>query len=459
MNLESKLTKIDDFEYTKNGQKGKQLKPILLDSNNNKWIGKEYNRISAAKELFAYKIFTYINLSEVNMPEVKIGIYENQKWILSKYIDIKDYFKKSDDFKFLTNNQSQVGILFRLLANYDGNMSNIFRDQNNKVWFIDYEYSQNFYKYDERYLLNDKKRAKKIMAFFMLQGNRKLNDFEQGISKIENLIKSNELNQNILNEFALDSGFTEKESIELSNNVIEVAQNIRQKIKLMIETWNEKTKNITYKNETNGLIKLYKARGHRCGQACAKIVLDYFGEKVPSFLELDRMLNKKYKNQLIYLSQLAMLFYNKGFDIKYYANQEKINEFRNNAKSALIKGFGDKQGREFYNSSDIDEIKKALILLQNNNLIINNQPEFNKLQDIIEEDKIIISTIDINYLNELKEYGGHHVILTCVTERNVYFHDVGPVNPQKHKKVNCDMFQKITNPKIFENNYLIISGN
>lgn len=449
------LKKIHEFEYTLNSSKKRQIKPIFLDlKNNEEWVGKTHNRIYSANERIGYDLSQIINLTDINVPEINYGLYEGENWCLSKKIDVKYHFRKQEYFSELNQNEAQALILNRLMCNVDGNMANLLKDFNDNFWLIDFEYSGNFKNFNERFLINNKSRAKSILLAYMGYDRKHKSYFDKGIESVAKAVDSKKLSVEHLTEVGLNAGLNLDESKHYANNLMHNAINIEKNMHLIIDVWNEVFQE---KNRRASYKELVVSKGARCGQACIKMAEKYFGKKDKSFQELDEILSVNKKRQFIFPVQIAKYFAERGHNIDFFIDEKKAKKFLENPKELIVEKFGSVVGAEIFKNSNIDVIQFDLNWILNNGFAKKEVPSLSYIMEQDNKDSAIISTVNMGLIYSSNFFIGHHIFLTGFNNKFVFYNDPGPKNAKKNEKVKITtLLKSVESASLFDYGHIII---
>lgn len=451
----SSLEKVSEILYDMNSSKGVQRKPVFRDEKKDLWVGKEYCRIYSANEMIACDLSGILAFPGVNLPEVGVGDADGKRWTLSRLVDVECSLRKDPSFRNLTKEQAQIGILFRMMGNVDGNMRNVLRDKSGKVWFIDYEYSGNFADYESRFL-KDLSNAYYSVLFFMGDERRSLDFFKGGIDRVKQAVSEKSLDSDVLLNLCLNAGLKSSEADYYVRGVMDTANNLESRMQRIIDVWNSALDNKHLIGDPceKRIIPFYKATGFRCGHACLNIVLDYFGNPVPSDQELDAELD--YHRKFLYLAEMAGFLLKKGFKLEYFVDVEKAKEYLSEPSKVI--GLLSKETAEMVlKHSDLPNIRKSLSELMGSNYLVDRVPSLDELADKVQRDCMVICTIDLSHVYGTQGYKGHHAVLTFMSDRSVYYQDVGPKNARPNQRVNREVFEKaLYSTKLFDHNVLVV---
>ena len=236
--LEPHYRRTGEICYSSNGKRGEQIKPLFEDECGALWIGKHCLPKNYSRELFALEMTNLLCLPGINFPSTGRLVVDGIDWQISSYIHPSfEYAKGDSNFRTLTSAERQVGILYYLLANVDGNFGNLIKDRSNSLWVFDFEYSCDF----ESYWRLIERGSLKHIRLFMRPGPRRLEDFSEGILRVRALLES-ALSSETLFSIARNVGFREQSAVYLSSNVTLHARNIEKNLAVLVDAWNASLK-------------------------------------------------------------------------------------------------------------------------------------------------------------------------------------------------------------------------
>lgn len=186
-----------------------------------------------------------------------------------------------------------------------------------------------------------------------------------------------------------------------------------------------------YKNSGDGM---------RCMQACIGSVAEYFfGEKF-SLDELDKLTGRK-EGKWTYTVQGVMALHDLGLRVKYYSlhNPQKYLQ----GEKYIRKTFG-KDGDRVLKFTDLPVMQKAIRKILKENLFELKGLSLGEIKNKMEVDgEVAIILVNINKIyGRSDQYTGHFVVVTGIDKKYVYYHDSGPKNAGRNKKVTRKIFNK-----------------
>lgn len=449
--LGKKIEKICSYDYSGNSKRGNQVKPIFRDSEGKKWIGKEFSPSSLANDYIAFNLIKMLNLPGIGFPEVKVVEHEDRLWQVYQYIDIKHSYGIGDFFKFLNTQERQIAVLYRIMANVDGNFSNLARDSENKMWVYDFEYSGRFDEYRE--MSQD---VFKVLLLLMRPDLRRIEEYEEGIIAVKKA-RDSTLTKARLEEIVSDAGYKEPKLTEFVSEIISNADNIGTELNLMIKAWNSCL--IERKTRSKRGIPFYVATGHNCGQTALRMGLNAFKFSIRHNLAQLEDLTLKKGNTWTFTAQLAYALSNMDVDFRYYVKEEFCRILED-----IVGSFEKNMPRKSFclakRYTGFDSLATCINHILKRGEYELRKPTIDDLQREINNNNVVICCVDNSVINGNNKfrYKGHHIVLTHIGSVNVYYHDCGPVQPREDKKVSREVFEKARDMCWFDHGCIVIRG-
>lgn len=191
-----------------------------------------------------------------------------------------------------------------------------------------------------------------------------------------------------------------------------------------------------------GLVENSEYAEH-CVHACFQMIFrTRNGGAVPSFGELDRLMNKrpgKYTYEFALLADMP----EKGFETRIIWGLD-LNQIISDPKSFFLHHYGREVGTETIINTDLDQLREDAKRLSDNidKVIIKQRPATkNDLIEHISEGFYIMCTINQRVLQADPGYVAHSIIVFGCSHRGVTIHNPGPPSV-KGSEITWDLFDR-----------------
>lgn len=177
-----------------------------------------------------------------------------------------------------------------------------------------------------------------------------------------------------------------------------------------------------------------------CYQAAIKMLAKYFWpHKDYSWEQLDKF-TAKAKDLWTWPMAGALWMQEKGMeiiDIEIFDYKKFIDE----KGDYLIYFYGKEAGTEQIKHSNIDQEMDYAREFQEKINIQNRIPDKKDLINLLENNYLLICSINAQILNQKKGYVGHFVVVKGYDKDGLFLHDPG-LPPHENRKVSFDLFEK-----------------
>lgn len=201
-------------------------------------------------------------------------------------------------------------------------------------------------------------------------------------------------------------------------------------------------------------IPFYENKGEQCMQAAMQSVLKYFLNKEYSLSELDKLTGRKDKFYT-WTSQIVPVLYDLGLNVKYFS---KSNPEPFLGGEPFIRKYFGKDANRILKVTDLPVFIKSIEKLMKYDIFERKALSLNKLENYVIKGYISLALIDNNKILGKEGYNGHLVVLTGFDDKNIYYHDSGPINPEPNKKISKDIFIKAFNANGTDNDVVVCFG-
>jgi hypothetical protein len=193
----------------------------------------------------------------------------------------------------------------------------------------------------------------------------------------------------------------------------------------------------------------------RCLQVAMKCVLKYFLDEGYSFEELDKLTGRK-GSFGTYTSQIAPVLYDLGLNVKYFSN-EALEPYLQ-GEPFIRKHYG-KDAEKILEITDIPVMINSIKKLLKYNIFEKKKLSLKEMEEHIRKGRVPLVMIDHNkIISKEGFYQGHFVVMTGFDEKNIFYHESGPFNPEANKKISKKIFEKAMNANGTDNDVIIVFG-
>lgn len=195
--------------------------------------------------------------------------------------------------------------------------------------------------------------------------------------------------------------------------------------------------------------------GQQCMQVAMKSVLKYFLNQDFSLPELDCLSGRK-SGKWTWTSQIVTALDDLGLQTKFYSRSD-LEPFLEG--EPFIRRYYGKDADKILQYTDLPVFLASIKKLLKYNIFQKQKLPFDQIKSAIKSGYVPLMLIDHNIIAGLKSpYQGHFVVVTGYDEKNVFYHESGPTQPQPNKKVSQSLFLEAWNANGTDNDVIIVSG-
>lgn len=195
--------------------------------------------------------------------------------------------------------------------------------------------------------------------------------------------------------------------------------------------------------------------GNQCLQVAMKSVLKYFFDKEYSLNELDKLTGRK-AGFWTWTPQIVTVLHDLGLKVEYYSKTD-LKPFLE-GEAFIRKHFG-KDAEKILKYTDLPVVLKSITKVLDYNVFKKEKLTIEDIEAHLKQGHIPMATIDHNKISGKKGlYQGHFVVITGFDEDHIFYHESGPENAERNKKVSKLTFLEAFNANGTDNDLVIVYG-
>lgn len=190
-------------------------------------------------------------------------------------------------------------------------------------------------------------------------------------------------------------------------------------------------------------------------QVAMKTVLKHFLGKDISLKELDTLTGRK-TGLWTWTSQVVTVLHKAGLDVKYYSTSD-LEPFLH-GEPFIRRHFG-KDAEKILKFTDLPVALESIRELLKYKIFEKRKLPFNEIESHLTQGHVPLMLVDHNKLvGRADLYQGHFVVVTGFDDKDIFYHESGPADPEANKKVLKSTFIKAWNANGTDNDVVIVSG-